>query len=90
MFKQKCEELRKVLEFFFLISRYAGIIEAGRVPVQNFFIEPETRIDTIGFWDFQPEPAKKGLKSARIGVARGGLARVGRIRRVLPTPNLLL
>jgi hypothetical protein len=51
------------------------------------FIKPETQYDQLGFWDFQSEPVKKCLKSARIGAALGRLARVGRIGQVLPTPN---
>jgi hypothetical protein len=75
-----------VLGFFFKVYQH-GYIQGGSGTRPKNFIKSEARPAPTGFCDFQPAPAKKGLKSARIGSARGGAARVGRIGRVLPTPT---
>jgi hypothetical protein len=58
---------------------------AGGYP-RNFLTRPETRPEPSGFGEFQSAPVKIDTKTVRIGAARGGAARVGRLGRVLPTP----
>jgi hypothetical protein len=63
-----------VFFFFFKVYQHNGYIRGGAGIRPENFIKPDARPDPTGFCDFQPEPANKGLKSARI--------RAGRLRLV--------
>jgi hypothetical protein len=79
------ERVKARLHFFIFILMRVCAGRGGYPRVKK--VIPANRPDPTGFEKLQPEPAKTCTKTARIGAVRGGPDRVGRIGRVLPTPN---